>query len=341
MCTRRRLPLRGDGAGRITFNINNPEQPIPLGNVQVGSPVRDMVIAGFVLYAATNNGLAIVGLDDPANPAPPLGANQIPVVGLPANGVVVSEGHVFVANGNEGIHEIDVRVPAQPIDLGEITPPDVIAIDVIVSQMPGQKWVIGPTNGDISASARRHEETKRCYPDSSLCLLELEMYDRHEPARSELDPNNSIFDLAVDSSANPFFRQVTSSTRAAAGSLARRSSRRSARCSDELPRLVHARLRCDVAGVMQALRSVQTCGIAGVASANLWADGWLCVGARASRCRREREGQSRLQLEPGRGSAESSASSRRTQTADRHVPTSPFRRRRRRSSVSRRVRNGS
>jgi hypothetical protein len=297
----------GTAQGRIhAFNINNPTQPVPLGNVQVGSPVRDMVVAGFVLYAATNNGTAIVGLDDPANPAPPLGANQIPVVGLPANGVVVSEGHVFVANGAQGIHEIDARIPAQPVDLGPINVDingnlvAMTAVDVIVSQLPGQKWVIGlDLNGDILGFKLDGTQTKqeRCYPDSSLCLLELEMYDPTRTGRDpSFDPNNNLFDLAVDPSANPFFRQVRQLNA---------SGRRLARPAffEAIGTLSGRRYRDSFMpgsgvmslGVMQAMRSVEICELAGVASTNPsgldelgYVAGGACVpfaGANAKRTR--------------------------------------------------------
>ena len=213
----------------IVFNINDPENPLPVGSAALGATVvNDIVVNGFMLYVAAADGLAILSLDDPANPARPFGAVGpifVPQTN-PASGVAVSEGHAFVAAGNRGILEIDVRTPALPVNLGTIVPAGqtVDAVDVIVSLLPGQKWIIGlETTGNVVGIKLDGTKTKqeRCYPNpgTANCLLELEMYDPTRSGRDpSFDPITGLFDSqAVDPSSPPqgFFRQLR--TNATAG----------------------------------------------------------------------------------------------------------------------------
>ena len=195
------------------FDINDPENPKLLSSLAVSAgPINDMVVNGFILYAATANGLTALQLDDPEHPAPPSGLAALQFVGpTPALGVAVNEGHAFVANGVAGVHEIDMRAPAAPVDLGRINPLGVDAVDVIVSLLPGQKWVMGLRgNGDVVGTKldNRVPRAERCYPDPGTadCLLELEMYD---PTRSGRDPSfNPLTGLFDNPAVDPSAKQV-------------------------------------------------------------------------------------------------------------------------------------
>ncbi|HSK04637.1 MAG TPA: hypothetical protein VK932_25480 [Kofleriaceae bacterium] len=243
------------------LSLSDPEAPVVIGSVTVGAPVNDLALAGFVLYAATGGGLVSVALDSPQAPALLAGPT-----GGAATGVAIREGRAYLAAGTAGVIEIDVRTPAAPQVLGNVSPQAVNAQDVIVSQLPGQTWLLvleGPT-GDLvgikldgTASLR-----ERCYPDpgASQCLLDLQFMDPTQMSRDpSFDPSTGLFD-AADPSGARFFRQ-------ASGILG--TGRRLARPAvwDQLGTLTGRRVRDSfMAGagalslpVMQRLRTVAVC----------------------------------------------------------------------------------
>lgn len=203
------------------LSLSNPELPMVVGSVMVGSAVNRLALAGFVLYAATSAGLVSVALDSPQNPGV-----LFPPIGPAATGLAIREGRAYLAAGAAGVIEIDVRTPAAPQLRGNISPQAVDARDIVVSQLPGQTWLLvlegsGSLVGiklDGKLSLR-----ERCFPDpgAAQCLLDLQFMDPTQMSRDpSFDPKTGMFDpITVDPSAAPFFRQtraiVTSGTRLA------------------------------------------------------------------------------------------------------------------------------
>jgi len=191
----------------------NPKNLTFKGSGNVGAQVNDIAIAGFVLYVATPSGLAILTLDDPFNPVRPTGGPQFVAGTANATGVAISEGHAFVACGAAGIIEVDARTVADPKNKGNISNQLGNVSDVVVSVMPGQKWVLGLENtGDLVGVKLdgRLARAERCFPDPGAadCLLEMEMYDAPRSGRDpSFDPNTGAFD-PLDPSGNPFFRMA-------------------------------------------------------------------------------------------------------------------------------------
>ncbi|MEO8699086.1 MAG: hypothetical protein ABI867_03550 [Kofleriaceae bacterium] len=207
----------GTQQGRLhMFDLSDPANPVEIGApvTITNTKINDMAVNGMILYIATNSGLTAAQIDEPDEPIPPFGVNAFVFAGpATALGVAVSEGHAYVANGANGVHEIDMRLPAAPVDLGTIgltngTEGVGNFTDVIVSLMQGQKWVMALRDtGDVLGIKldTRLGRQERCYPDPGTadCLLELEMND---PTRSGRDPSfnpvTGLFDNpAVDPSA--------------------------------------------------------------------------------------------------------------------------------------------
>ena len=192
------------------LSLSDPNNPVPAGTVNVGAQVNDLALEGFVLYAATQAGLASVALDDPQNPtmlAPPIGG--------PAQGVAVREGRAYLAAGAAGVIEIDVRTAAAPVVVGNISPQAVNAVDVAISQLPGQTWVqVLEANGDFVGIKLDGKQSlrERCFPDPGTkgCLLDLQFMDPTVMGRDpSFDPVTQTFDPAnIDPSAPSFFRQT-------------------------------------------------------------------------------------------------------------------------------------
>ena len=194
------------------INVNDASSITPLGSVNVGAQVNEIQIAGFAMYVATNSGLTILELTDPAAPKRPNGAPNFVAGTSPAVSVAVGEGHAFVATGTNVV-EVDARTIANPSAGVSIVPggQNVLAQDVVISQMPGQRWILAlESTGDLVGIKLDNTESKleRCFPDPGAadCLLEVEMYDATRSGRDpSFDPNTGIFD-AADPSGAPFFR---------------------------------------------------------------------------------------------------------------------------------------
>jgi len=194
------------------ISTTNAAQLTSLGSVNVGAQVNEIQIAGFSMFVATQQGLTILELTDPANPARPAGAPNFVAGTNPALSVAVGEGHAFIATGNNLI-EVDARTIAAPKAGVSIVPAGqtVLAVDVVISQMPGQRWILAlETTGDLVGIKldERKSKLERCFPDPGAadCLLEIEMFDPTRTSRDpSFDPNTNTFD-AADPSGNPFFR---------------------------------------------------------------------------------------------------------------------------------------
>ncbi len=195
------------------ISTTNATQITRLGGVAVGGgQVNEIAIAGFAIYVATQQGLAILELTDPTAPARPAGAPQFVAGTAPALSVAVGERHAYVATGTN-VLDVDARTIANPKAPVSIVPGGATAnaVDVVISQMPGQRWVIAlEQGGDVVGIKLDNRESKleRCFPNPAAagCLLEIEMFDATRSGRDpSFDPNGGGFD-AADPSGPPFFR---------------------------------------------------------------------------------------------------------------------------------------
>ncbi|MBX3162649.1 MAG: hypothetical protein KF773_42200 [Deltaproteobacteria bacterium] len=178
------------------IDLSNPNNPALLRSIALpGAPVvNGMHLSGFVLYLATTAGTAAVSLDNPDQPGAVVGLNAIQFIGPPSQGVYAFQGTVFAATGAQGVQAIDYRTVAAPMPLGPITS-GVNAVDVIVSRMPGQVWVIAlDSNGSVNYSKLNNSQTPKeiCFTPTGRspaagCTLDLEFRDA--PAQSGRDPS--------------------------------------------------------------------------------------------------------------------------------------------------------
>jgi hypothetical protein len=201
-----------------TFDISttNAAQIQPRGSVNVGASVNEIQIAGFSMFVATQQGLTILDLSDPANPVRPTGAPNFVAGTSPALSVAVGEGHAFVVTNNN-VFDVDAKTIAAPKAPVSIVPAGqtVTPADVILSQMPGQRWVLVlEQTGALVGIKLDNTKSKleRCFPNPQAqdCLLEVEMYDATRSSRDpSFNPATGTFDAAnVDPSAPPFFRMA-------------------------------------------------------------------------------------------------------------------------------------
>ncbi len=208
------------------MDLSNPISPVNAGSISVGGIVNGLALEGFMLYAATQSGVAGVVLDDPKNPKIPSGASSaILDAATIGKNLVASQGHLYVAAGAGGVVDIDVRTPAAPVNLGNLAATIAVgqainAVDIVVSTMPGQIWLMTlDASGDLFGL--KLDNTKsvrdRCFPDpkGAGCLLDLAFYDATQSGRDpSFDPVSGKFDDSVcanaatdpflDPSAKPF-----------------------------------------------------------------------------------------------------------------------------------------
>lgn len=262
----------GTAQGTVeVMSLKLPDSPTAVSSLTIGQPVVDLAVSGFMLYVATGSGTAAVSLDDPEHPAPPAGGGSaVSFVGPPASGLSVSAGHVYVAAGAGGVVDIDMRTPAAPVVVGnlaaQLAPAQPInAIDVVVSKLPGQTWLLAlDANGDLWGLKldNRTSVRERCYPDprAAGCLLDMDFLDPTIMQRDpSFDPNTNTFD-AADPSSVTFFHQLHTVLS---------TGKRLARPAiwEQINTLTGRRLRDSFMpgsgtlsqGVMQKMRSVQLC----------------------------------------------------------------------------------
>jgi hypothetical protein len=260
----------GTAQGTIeVLALDDPAQPVAAGSVVCGQPVTDLAVSGFVLYVATPLGVAALSLADPAHPALAAGAS-LAFVAAPALGIAASAGHVYVAAGVNGVIDVDMRTPALPLVVGNLAAQlapgqPVNAVDVVVSKLPGQTWLLVlDATGDLWGLKldNRTSPRERCFPDprAAGCLLDLDFLDPTITQRDpSFDPNTDTFD-AADPSSVTFFRQA--STILTGGKRLARPA-----IWEQINTLTGRRLRDSFMpgsgtlslGVMQKMRSVQLC----------------------------------------------------------------------------------
>jgi hypothetical protein len=193
----------GTANGTIeVISVDTPNDPVLLRSIALpGAPVvNGMNLSGFTLYLATTAGTAAVNLENPDEPGPLLGLSQIQYVGGPSQGVYAFQGIVFAAAGPQGVLQIDYKTPAAPINLGTIGGGN--AVDVVVSRMPGQVWVISLNSvGNVHYTKLNNQDSPKevCFPNPAAAGCTLDMEFRDMTAQSTRDPSfnpaNGQFDV--------------------------------------------------------------------------------------------------------------------------------------------------
>ncbi len=269
----------GTDEGTIdTFDLSDPTTPVSKASLDVGAAVQSVATRGFLLVAGTSGGLAILALDQPLAPATLTGSPRAIVApGVNAINLSVSNGHVYVAAGAAGVLDVDIRTaanPAAPVNLSAALAPGhpINAVDVIVSKMPGQTWLLVlDANGDLWGLKldNRQSLREKCFPDPVMsgCVLDPEFNDPtilgRDPsvlADGTFDPTDPSAGTNVGGVIQPFFHQ-THTLLSAGKRLARPS------LWEQIGTLTGRRVRDSFMPgsgvlslpVMQAMRSIQLC----------------------------------------------------------------------------------
>ena len=207
----------GTAQGTIeTLSLADPDTPVLMNSVVVGSPVNDIAIHGFLMFVGTPGGVGTLALDDPSKPAPPRGTGSTVQLagGVPVNGLAVREGKVYVA-GSSGVFELDMRTPGVAVTPQAITGNAVNnPVDLVISgTLPGQTWVLVlEGNGALVGIKLDNKLSTRekCFPNpKTTCKpLDMQLMDPTILGRDpSVEPVSGQFDpAAVDPSAPPFFR---------------------------------------------------------------------------------------------------------------------------------------
>jgi len=262
----------GTAEGTIeALSLADPTSPIPMGGATIGQPVTSLATAGFTLFVGTDTGLGALALDIPTMPMPLTGAaGAIVSPGLAVKNMAVMGNHLYIATGT-GVHDLDIRTIAQPIDLGDLVPglapaQSINAQDIVVSKLAGQTWllVLDGVTGDLWGLKldNRLARQERCYPNPSManCLLDLDFMDPTISGRDpSFDPLTQTFDATDPSS--PTFIHFTHTIIGAGTRLARPS------IWEQIGTLTGRRLRDSFMPgssvlslpVMQQMRSVKLC----------------------------------------------------------------------------------
>lgn len=96
------------------FTLANPAAPVSVGSLEVTNVVNSIDIDGSWGYLATERGLDVIDL---ANPASPRLAAHVAMDGRP-QGVLVRDGIAYVAAGDAGLVIVNVLEPEHPVILG-------------------------------------------------------------------------------------------------------------------------------------------------------------------------------------------------------------------------------
>jgi hypothetical protein len=101
-----------------TLSIGNPASPPVIGGVSVGRNLTDdlAAVAPYVYVAASDAGLKVVDVTDPAHPAV-VGTCDTPGT---AQAIVVQATLAYIADGASGLRIIDVSSPSHPVSAGTL-----------------------------------------------------------------------------------------------------------------------------------------------------------------------------------------------------------------------------
>jgi hypothetical protein len=213
----------GTDAGTVeVFNLDDPALPVHVTSFSVdpGVVVNGLAVGAFTLYAATSGGLAVMSIASPLAPATAAGA-AAPLVlpGFDFRELSLASGHAYLAAGTDGVLDVDVTTPANPVVVQELVATfaaaEVVdAQDVVVSLVPGQQWILAAdASGDLLGFKLDNTlpTKERCFPDprAANCGLDMDFRDPTVSGRDpSFDPVMGAFD-PDDPSGVPFFRQTS------------------------------------------------------------------------------------------------------------------------------------
>jgi hypothetical protein len=201
------------------FDLSDPRNPQRVGNgidlVIEGARVNEIDFGGLHMYIATDDGVVIanaVGIDDLFIVGDALLTNPPTAV----TGIFQHNGRLYAAAGDQGVLEVDVTNPGNPVDIGELAGPRgetlTNAVDVNVSVLPTQTWVL--VTDDVGGQTdlvglkldRRQSTRERCLPDPTQCKQDM---DWRDPTIMGRDPTfiNGQFDV-TEPDGPPAFRMA-------------------------------------------------------------------------------------------------------------------------------------
>lgn len=215
----------GTDVGTVeVFDLAVPQTPVHTVSFEIDPAVtvNGLAVGAFQLFAGTTGGLAVSSIVDPLAPAIADGADQAIVLpALDINELSLASGHAYLAVGTDGVLDVDITTPANPVVLQNLLdvfgPPGEVldARDVIVSIMPGQQWILasdGITGDLLGFKLDNTQHVKeRCLPNpqEANCGLDMDFRDPTISARDpSFDPVAQAF-FVDDPSGEPFFRQAS------------------------------------------------------------------------------------------------------------------------------------
>jgi hypothetical protein len=144
--------------GLRVLEMSDPAMPVVIGAVATQGSVQDLAIAGTYAYLALGEaGMAVVDISNPTRPLVVGGietdgfAQRIALVS-PSGGPITPElgglgsPYIYLADGEVGMHVIDVRLPISPRIISTYTTPQEV-FDVVVS---GQLAVVAGGRDGVS-----------------------------------------------------------------------------------------------------------------------------------------------------------------------------------------------
>jgi hypothetical protein len=215
----------GTDVGTVeVFDLAVPQTPVHTVSFEIDPlvTVNGLAVGAFQLFAGTTGGLAVISIVDPLAPAIADGADEAIVLpALDINELSLASGHAYLAVGTDGVLDVDITTPANPVVLQNLLdvfgPPGEVldARDVIVSIMPGQQWILasdGITGDLLGFKLDNTQHVKeRCLPNpqDANCGLDMDFRDPTISARDpSFDPVAQAF-FVDDPSGEPFFRQAS------------------------------------------------------------------------------------------------------------------------------------
>jgi uncharacterized protein (TIGR03437 family) len=127
---------QGTGSSELhVLDISDPTHVFRTGFFSVGGGTRDMIYSGEIVYIATEHGLLLIDVSDPAAPKQlsflqiQTSIGQSTAVGVALMGTVA-----FVSVSEHGLVAVDVSNPASPAIIGSLQWPNAFAQGIVVEQ---------------------------------------------------------------------------------------------------------------------------------------------------------------------------------------------------------------
>lgn len=97
-------------------DISDPTAPVWLGQSNIGEAAQGLAIQGDYAYGQSfyGDGLQIINISDPTNPTLAGFDDKYTSYGLDVSGAFA-----YIADGGDGLWIVDIRTPAQPVEVGD------------------------------------------------------------------------------------------------------------------------------------------------------------------------------------------------------------------------------